>query len=1041
MATFRKNPLTGQTLINKNNQVQKDGFTNNERFGEYGSRNPPQPKKTNEVEGDPEEAKKFMRAVGLHGLADMYETNGNAAKEGKIPPIFGANFQNKLGIKIVPPGESADSGSTAATVGDVGFTKETTKKVVAKTDPFVKAIYQNTVAENSLPTPNILNDFASFNTIFTFGCLSAQELNFPDKTYRKFGPADGQMILRSSGGLTTQEKPRTDAEQKYDIDTEFYIDSVNFEEVISPNRKSRHTNFHTLDFTIREPYSMGQLLQTMYLASKNAGYNNYLEAPWFLGINFVGHQDVERSKPAIAASKKMLVIKIVNITFETDSEGSLYKITAVNFNEASLTDVAQALPCDITVSGDTLEEICQSGFNSVTTQINTFLLKKQKFKKEKDKFEPDEFIISFPNDLASATLAKKLDDTQNAGGGQATTGDFTLKEINYADALRSGGTQTAENFKTFFEGSVVMDDRYMTTESLKKDFVNNRLGYSIKRGNLSESIKKAISGAEGGVNGIGRQKIKSGEALAAGDSPFGESAFGLNEETMNWQRGNTQINPRQRSIQFRKGTKLQRVIEELVLLSDFGQRLLSQDFKGNGTVDWFRIETQLFLINDPTSEAITGKMPRINVFRIIPYEVNMSFFQMPNDPPPGYDELTKQAVKAYNYIYTGRNNDILEFRLNFDNAFFRAAAYDMGNEAANNDPSNQANTAEGTVVNQGGTSDTRAQVDSFGEIAKSKETINASGEALSAGAITESPEVRLARQFNESLVNSEVDLVTLTLRILGDPYYITDSGVGNYVSERSPYINIYEDGSMNHQSGQVDVLLNFQTPIDIDDESGGYRMNGPAVGVSNFNGLYFITQVRSTFEGNLFTQELELVKRPNWHKKYLKGTKAEKILTEEEVQAKRLQEVAELYGGRESDAYRFAAIDVNGDNVLNPNERKDAGLSYEQAAKLQKAWKSRTPVVEKTPAQKAPNKNAVAGVDGSYASSDDGFGKVPPVSNQGYDDAILRANRLKQYSSATVNNAATKAAAAGVDKTVDTIGGVNTDLSSNWTPPSQRGVQ
>ena len=85
MATFRKNPLTGQTLINKNNQVQKDGFTNNERFGEYGSRNPPQPKKTNEVEGDPEEAKKFMRAVGLHGLADMYETNGNAAKEFFLP--------------------------------------------------------------------------------------------------------------------------------------------------------------------------------------------------------------------------------------------------------------------------------------------------------------------------------------------------------------------------------------------------------------------------------------------------------------------------------------------------------------------------------------------------------------------------------------------------------------------------------------------------------------------------------------------------------------------------------------------------------------------------------------------------------------------------------------------------------------------------------------------------------------------------------------------------------------------------------------------
>ena len=807
MATFRKNPLTGQTLISSGNQVRKDGFTNNERLGEYGSRNPPQPKKTKEVEGDPEEAKKFMRAVGLNGLADMYETNGNAAKEGKIPPIFGANFQNKLGVKIIPPGESADSGATAATVGDAGRTEETTKTFVRKTDPFVKAVYQNTVSDNKLPTPNILHDFASFNTIFTLGCLSAQELNFPDKTYRKYGPADGQMILRSSGGLTSQEKPRTDAEQKYNIDTEFYIDSVNFEEVIAPNRKSRHTNFHTLNFTIREPYSMGQLLQTMYLAAKNAGYNNYLEAPWMLGINFIGHQDVERTKPAIAASKKTLVIKIVNITFETDDEGSMYQVTAVNFNESALTDVTQALPCDITVHGDTLEQICQSGINSVATNINTFLLKQQKFKDAKDKYEPDEFIISFPNDLASNTLAKKLDETQNTGGGQATTGDYTLKEINYGEALASGGTQTAESFQRYYEQSsmgMTMDTR----ESLKRDFVNNRLGYSIKRGNLSESIKKAISSDEGGMNGIGKQKIKSGTALAAGDSPFAESNFALNEETKLWERGYTQIDPKQRTIQFRKGTKLQRVIEELVLLSDFGQRLLSQDFKKNGTVDWFRIETQVFLINDPVSEAITGKMPRINVFRVIPYEVNTSFFQMPNDPPPGYEELTKQAAKAYNYIYTGRNNDILEFKINFDNAFFRAAAYDMGNNAANNDPSNQESTAEGTKVVQGGR-EVIVQGMDFGEITKSRETTNASGEALSAGAVTESPEVRLARQFNESLVNSDVDLVTLNLRILGDPYYITDSGVGNYVSERSPYINIYEDGSMNHQSGQVDILLNF----------------------------------------------------------------------------------------------------------------------------------------------------------------------------------------------------------------------------------------
>ena len=55
--------------------------------------------------------------------------------------------------------------------------------------------------------------------------VSAEELNYPDKTYRKNGIKDGQYVLRSSGGLNAKQKPRTDAEQQYNIDAEYYIDS------------------------------------------------------------------------------------------------------------------------------------------------------------------------------------------------------------------------------------------------------------------------------------------------------------------------------------------------------------------------------------------------------------------------------------------------------------------------------------------------------------------------------------------------------------------------------------------------------------------------------------------------------------------------------------------------------------------------------------------------------------------------------------------------------------------------------------------------
>lgn len=983
MTTWRTDPLTGKALIHKDNVVQKDGFTNNERAGEYGTRKPKQPKKTKTKEGDPKEAIRFMRAAGLHGLADMYETNGNAAKEGKIPPVF-SNNEFFSGVKIVPEGENADSNKTSATVGDAGRTESSKKVTVRKTDVMVDTIAKNIASDKKLPMPNILHDFASYNNLFSFGCLSAEELNFPDRTYRKNGIADGHFVLRSAGGLTADQKPRTSAEQQYNIDAEYYIDSVNIEEAVAPNRKTRHTNFHSLDFQVREPYSMGQFLETLYRAAKNAGYNNYLEAPWLLQINFVGHQDVERTRPSIAASKKQLVVKLVNIVFDVDTEGSIYTVTTAPYNESIFSDQIQSLPVDITVSGDNLVEIMQSGVNSVTTHINTHLLDSQK--DEKTKVEQDEYIIAFPNETSSASIADKLKDTKETG--QALTGDYTLKTINYGEAFESAGTNLqAAGY------NAVPDHIGGSIGEQQKSFVNNRLGFSVKRGNLSETLKTAISAEANGVNSIGYTKIRPEEPLASGDSPFSGGSFIMEEETRNFSRGGTTINPRQRTIQFRKGTKIQRVIEELVLLSRFGQRLMDQDFlKAGGKITWFRIESSCYIVQDKKTESVIGRMPKIYVYRVVPYDVNTSFFQMPNDPPPGYGELVAQAPKAYNYMYTGKNLDVLEFSIKFDNAFYKAVAMDMGNRSGNNRASDQAGTKEGTKANMAGGVNSGYEHEAFGETSKVGKNLN-SGESLAAGNMTETPEVRLARMFNESLVESDVDLVTVNLRILGDPFYISDSGIGNYVSEKSVYANVKEDGTMDHQSGKVDILLNFQTPIDLDDETGGYLMNGPAVGVSNFNGLYFVTIVRSRFEGNMFTQELELVKRQNWKKRYLAETNQKISIEAQEERELELKKLKDIYG-EESDVYQFAQAQniasKSGNDAFDKAEIIAAGFSDERAQQLQTAWKSRKPPPAKTVAEIAATDYAGGDAGGEFGATP----KTPP-----YDDAILRVNRANNAKS------------------------------------------
>ena len=115
------------------------------------------------------------------------------------------------------------------------------------------------------------------------------------------------------------------------------------------------------------------------------------------------------------------------------------------------------------------------------------------------------------------------------------------------------------------------------------------------------------------------------------------------------------------------------------------------------------------------------------------------------------------------------------------------------------------------------------------------------------GAVQETPAVRVARAFQDALVNSPSDLINASLTIMGDLYYLTDSGTGNYNSKSSQFINLTQDGTMNYQNSSVDIIINFKTPIDID-VGGAKGLNTKTV--KQFSGLYTVYEVTSSFRDN-----------------------------------------------------------------------------------------------------------------------------------------------------------------------------------------------
>jgi hypothetical protein len=102
----------------------------------------------------------------------------------------------------------------------------------------------------------------------------------------------------------------------------------------------------------------------------------------------------------------------------------------------------------------------------------------------------------------------------------------------------------------------------------------------------------------------------------------------------------------------------------------------------------------------------------------------------------------------------------------------------------------------------------------------------------------------------------------LEMEIIGDPYYIVQSGQGNYTASATQYSNLNDDGSMNYQNGEVDIIVNFRTPIDINQTSGLYNFKGSASSpVTQWSGMYSVTDVISTFRDGQFKQTLKGFRR------------------------------------------------------------------------------------------------------------------------------------------------------------------------------------
>jgi hypothetical protein len=660
-----------------------------------------------------------------------------------------------------------------------------------------------TIPNVKLPLGNPLHNYATYNYVIGLGCLTDQEINNPDTTYKA-----GKAIRLICKDANADPNNRVATPYgKFD----FFIDNVELKSVVGLDGGNT-TNVSNISFTVTEPYSMGMFLIACQTVAQQLGHDNYTEAPYVLTIEFRGNTQTG-SMVNVPGSTRHIPFNFNDVSMKVTGEGSVYTCTAQPFNQGAITDDKALFTSDVSITGDTVQSILQTGEKSLQKVIN------QKLKdtaKAAGITTPDEVIILFPQDFASAASI-------SADSSESTFGATTTSSVGSATA------------------------------------VYQKLGVAESSLN-STQVQQASD-----CNAIGQASLGFNDARTA-MAPVGKENRIWDTDKQIFVRGKNIADPTVTDMKFSQDTDIPNAINQVIINSNYAsEALVASNLTAEGYRGWWRIDPQVYNIG-PVEKA-TGAKPKLMVYRVLPYNVHTSNMMPPNLKAPGLGQggaLEKQAVKEYNYIYTGKNVDIINFDITM-NQSFRAL---MGADALekSQDAKMLAQTSDsadpvavGNPLPLGALPSTQP--------GSTPTKVSYSGTSLNTdkkgGGGIETPGIRASRIFMDAVTNGQ-DLVNLTLTILGDPYFIPNSGMGNYTSAATQYTNLNLDGSMNYQNGEVDIKVNFRTPLDINQTTGLYDFGSKSAPVTQYSGLYRISEVTSKFSKGQFQQTLIGQRRNNY---------------------------------------------------------------------------------------------------------------------------------------------------------------------------------
>ena len=369
---------------------------------------------------------------------------------------------------------------------------------------------------------------------------------------------------------------------------------------------------------------------------------------------------------------------------------------------------------------------------------------------------------------------------------------------------------------------------------------------------------------------IARSSFTSGKAVSARDTSMANTNDTNAIRQSNLGNPTSSFSSQTRTFSINAGTSIDKIIDYAVRSSDYIQNqmaipdgvdpetyLQQKAQNANQPLNWYKIIPTITIgAFDPVRKIYSRNI----IYNVQPYTI----YNVKSDVAP-QGKATNNFVKSYNYLYTGKNDDVLDFEINFNTLYYtaqtayRSAMTSIFKSPNSNTQSKNSNN-QNTPTYQGATQNGNPVM----PLVVKPQVYNAKARATG-GSVT-AKSVAAADLEDSLMTMSAADMLNVQLKILGDPQFLKQDDCfyspGVFDSGLLIDPRLTPNGSIRTDYSEIYILLTFRTPIDIDEATG--LMNfGPNYRTSVFSGLYRVLTVTSEFKSGQFTQTLNIIRLPN----------------------------------------------------------------------------------------------------------------------------------------------------------------------------------